>query len=148
MIAFLRRLPPVYFLVSLGVMAALDRAAPVARFAFSPVWGLAAAVPAVVLIAWSAALFARARTPLAPHRDATTLVATGPYRWSRNPIYLGLLLILIAFWLACGSLTSALVPPVFVFLLNRNVIVPEETALEARFGDAYRHYKTRVRRWL
>ncbi len=148
MIAALLRLPPFYFLTSLAAMAALDRWLPVARFDVAAGWSLVAAVPALLLIGWAALLFRRAGTPIEPYRDATALVAAGPYRWSRNPIYLGLVLLLVGFWLHLASLTPAVVPPAFAVVLGRAVIAREEAALTARFGDGYRAYARRVRRWL
>ena len=85
--------------------------------------------------------------PLAP-QAASALVCGGIYRYSRNPMYLGFVLALagVALWLA-DPLALGLVP-LFALYLQRFQILPEERALTARFGDAYRHYRCRVRRWL
>lgn len=148
MIAAILRLPPAYFAAGVGAMLALDRFAPGARLALPPWCGLVPAAIALLLIGWSALLFLRAGTPIEPYRDATRLVVAGPYRWSRNPIYLGLLLLLLALWLWLASLTPGVVLPAFVVLLERRIIRHEEAALAARFGAAYTLYKERVRRWL
>lgn len=98
----------------------------------------------------SVAAFFRARTtinPLAPERVAE-LVVTGLYRYSRNPMYLGLLLILCgaAVWFA--QPLNLLVLAAFVWLMNTLQIKPEEAALAGKFGDRYRDYCRRVRRWI
>ena len=96
------------------------------------------------------AAFRRARTtvnPLTP--DASTaLVTTGIYRVTRNPMYLGFLLLLLAeiVWLANPA--ALLVVPAFILYLNRYQISPEEGALRARFGSEYFSYAAQVRRWI
>ncbi len=94
--------------------------------------------------------FKRARTshhPRTPH-EASTLVTGGLYRFTRNPMYLGVLLVLAgwAVWLANVAAFAGL--PAFVAYLNRFQIGPEERALEARFGAAFAEYRRAVRRWL
>jgi protein-S-isoprenylcysteine O-methyltransferase Ste14 len=93
-------------------------------------------------------LFLRAGTPLEPWQTPTALVATGPYRFTRNPMYLGLTLCLIGFALWLGTVTPAMLLPVFVALLTLGFVRPEERRLEQRFGESYRAYKARVRRWI
>lgn len=93
-------------------------------------------------------LFIRARTPLYPHGAASSLIVRGPYRLSRNPMYLSLLLTYVgscAVFLQAGAL---ILLPLPVILLNRVVIPFEEVRLAARFGEQYRLYCRRVRRWL
>ncbi len=85
--------------------------------------------------------------PLAPE-EATQLVTSGIYRYSRNPMYIGFLLLLLAWAIFLGSLFALLVLPVFVLLISIVQIRPEEKALEDKFGDAYRHYLSSVRRWI
>jgi protein-S-isoprenylcysteine O-methyltransferase Ste14 len=92
--------------------------------------------------------FGRAGTPVSPYSTSTKLVTTGVYRVSRNPGYLGMALVYAGIALATGSLW-ALVPLVPVLLLiDRGVIVREESFLERRFGEEYLRYKRRTRRWL
>jgi protein-S-isoprenylcysteine O-methyltransferase Ste14 len=94
--------------------------------------------------------FHRAKTtlnPLAP-QSASALVASGIYRWTRNPMYLAMLLVL-AGWACIVSNGAALaILPLFVAYLNRFQIAPEERALRARFGAAFDDYRRKVRRWL
>ena len=94
--------------------------------------------------------FRRAKTtinPLTPHASST-LVVRGIYRWSRNPMYLAMFLVLIS-WACIVSNGAALAMlPLFVVTLNRLQIEPEERALHARFGAEFENYRRKVRRWL
>ncbi len=93
--------------------------------------------------------FLRAGTSLNPHRPeyAKKLVTDGVYNYSRNPMYLSLLLLLLAWGLYLGNAFNTLLAALFVAYMNRFQIGPEERTLEARFDSAYRHYCTLVRRW-
>lgn len=94
--------------------------------------------------------FWRARTTVNPLNPASTsaLVVTGIYRFSRNPMYLGFLLVLAGWALLLSNLAALLVLPAFVLYLNRFQIRPEERVLAARFADDYQAYQARVRPWL
>jgi protein-S-isoprenylcysteine O-methyltransferase Ste14 len=94
--------------------------------------------------------FRRAATtvdPLKPHR-ASSLVATGIYRFTRNPMYVGLALVLTSWDVYLGSPLASLGVMGFVAYINWLQIIPEEQALLELFGDEYREYQARVRRWL
>jgi protein-S-isoprenylcysteine O-methyltransferase Ste14 len=92
--------------------------------------------------------FRKARTTLDPHGQVSAIVTSGIYRFSRNPIYFGFLLMLIGLPLNSGSYWGVLLAPVFVMSMNRLVIEKEEAYLEKKFKDVYTSYKSRVRRWL
>ncbi|MBI3169116.1 MAG: isoprenylcysteine carboxylmethyltransferase family protein [Chloroflexi bacterium] len=92
--------------------------------------------------------FRKARTTLDPHSSVKALVKSGIYRFTRNPIYLGFLLMVIGFPLAYGTLWGLIVAPLFIATLSRLVIEKEEAYLEKKFKDEYTGYKSRVRRWL
>lgn len=79
---------------------------------------------------------------------ATSLVVRGIYRYSRNPMYLGLLVVLLALALYLAKLSAFAMPPVFVLYLTALQIKPEEAALRERFGPEFDDYTARVRRWL
>ncbi len=85
--------------------------------------------------------------PLQPAR-ASAMVTSGIYRVTRNPMYIGLALLLLAWAVHLASLWPLLGPPLFVLYMNRFQIRPEERALESLFGEAYSRYAERVRRWL
>ena len=79
---------------------------------------------------------------------ASGLVVGGAYRYSRNPMYLGLLCLLIAWAVYLSNLLGFACLPLFVLSMNRLQITPEERAMEAQFGDEYRAYRDSVRRWI
>lgn len=143
-------LPPTFALIAGLTMAFLDRFMPIADF-INPPWHWMALVPTtagLLLTLWAAAGFIRAGTPLEPYEQASVLVTSGPYRFSRNPIYLGIVLLLAGFWLWLGSLSPGLVLPAFVIAIDRRFIRREEAHLEERFGERFRAYRASVRRWL
>ena len=104
---------------------------------------------AIVVLAGVAA-FRGAHTtvnPITPEASSS-VVMTGVYRWSRNPMYLGFLLFLVGWELCLGNLVAALFLPFFVLYMNRYQIAPEERMLSQKFGSEYVDYTRRVRRWL
>ncbi|WP_116472612.1 methyltransferase family protein [Zobellella maritima] len=104
----------------------------------------------LLLIGSAAGALLRARTTVNPLRpgNASRLVVTGVFRWSRNPIYLGDLLLLLAWFMWLGQLANLLLLAGYVGYMNRFQIMPEERILAQRFGDAYLNYCARVRRWI
>lgn len=145
----LRRLdyPPVWLALFIGLAWVLSLIwAPLGGRLAGAGWALV--VAALALTAWAARAFRRARTTIVPHRPPSALVDTGPYRLSRNPIYLADLMILAGAALILGAPHAlVLVDPFRRILLNR-FILPEEAVLERDLGDAYRAYRARVPRWL
>ena len=92
--------------------------------------------------------FSKARTTILPHGSVSSIVTSGIYRFTRNPIYLGFLLMLIGFPLNSGAVWGIILAPVFIYFMNSLVIKREEAYLEKKFGEVYTSYKSRVRRWL
>ena len=103
---------------------------------------------AFALAAWAIATITRAGSNVPTNMPTTTIVDTGPYRFARNPIYLGMFLGLVGLAIAFDSLwlLVALVP--FALVIRYGVVAREEDYLERKFGDAYRRYRPPVRRWL
>jgi len=90
----------------------------------------------------------QAHTTLDPHGSVTEIVTNGPYHFSRNPIYLGLVCLLIGLSFAFRTYWGAVLSPLLMLSLYQLVIKHEEAYLEKKFGDMYTSYKSRVRRWL
>ena len=90
----------------------------------------------------------RAETDVSPYRPTTSLVVEGPYRFTRNPLYLGFTLVYGGITALANSLPSALLLPLVLLVMRRGVIEREERYLERVFGEEYLQYKTRVRRWI
>ena len=128
------------------------KALPGASFAFPGMRIVAAAllVAAVVVGVVSVRTFRRHGTtvnPLAPG-NASAIVTVGIYGYTRNPMYLALALALAAWGVYLGNVASLALVAVFVMYLTRFQIMPEERALEGLFGDEFREYKWKVRRWI
>jgi len=140
----------VYFLVALLLMGFFHRVAPAAQILEAPYryGGIVLMALALGLILWAALLFRRAGTNIRPYLPSTALVLDGPYRFTRNPMYLGMAGTLLGAAVFLGSLTPLIVIPAFMALIAERFIVPEEAKLEAAFGRDYVDYKARVRRWL
>ena len=102
----------------------------------------------LVLFVWTLWTFYRHHTTVNPYGRASTLCTDGPFRFSRNPIYLGDWLILIGVSMLLNTLWPLAFAPLIWVMLRFGVIRHEEVHLEAVFGDAYRAYKKRVRRWI
>ena len=100
------------------------------------------------IIALSCREFARARTSIRPDRGANALIRTGPFRWSRNPLYLAVSLLIVGIGVWVNSLWVLLMLLPLVLVMSRAVIAREERYLEHKFGQVYVDYKQSVRRWL
>lgn len=113
-------------------------------------WALLPLGVSLLLAVMAVAHFFRAGTTVHPHcpEKSSCLVAHGIYRYSRNPMYLALLLMLVAWSLYLGWLLAPLGWALFVFWITRFQILPEERTLTRLFEDEYRAYCQRVRRWL
>lgn len=152
MLSTLRR-PPLLTLACLVLGFALDRLLPLplAQPELTSIgWAAGGALIAsgIALMVAGIRNFSRADTPVPSNQSVRALVTTGIHGWSRNPIYVGMLLLYAGIGVAARSpwiLILAL--PLFV-ILRYGVVAREEAYLERRFGDAYRDYKAHVRRWL
>ncbi len=108
-------------------------------------YGLGAA--GIALVTWAMVTLYRAGTTVLPNQGAARLVTDGPFRWRRNPIYMGDVLILLGLAELTHNIWFVILAPVFALAVFRLAILPEERHLEERFGQAYRDYKQRTRRW-
>jgi len=142
--------PPFLFLGGIAAGLLLDRLWPAAMLPGGLQYGLAGALIllGVGLFAPAALRFRRAGTNIPTNRPTTALVTDGPYRYSRNPIYVALVLAYTGIAIAIDSAwVLGLVAPILV-VLRYGVIAREERYLERKFGAAYVAYKSGVRRWL
>ncbi len=145
------RFPPPFLYVALFLLGfLLDRLVPLPPLPRTPSRLIAAVLllPGFGLLFWSLWLFLRARTSPLPMRPTSSLVLSGPYRWTRNPMYLAMLLVYLGIALLFDVLWALLLSPVVVLLVGRMVIAREERYLEGKFGDEYRQYRAQVRRWI
>jgi len=146
-----RRLyPPVYFFLALVVMLLMHFLLPVRRL-ITPPWTWLGLLPFLlggVLTVRAAALFDRLGTPVKPFERSTRLVLDGPFRFTRNPMYLGMVVVLTGVAVRLGTLTPFAVPPLFACFIQTRFIVHEEAMMQRLFGAEYLAFKARVRRWL
>jgi protein-S-isoprenylcysteine O-methyltransferase Ste14 len=103
---------------------------------------------ALALFAWAIATITRAGSNVPTNLPTTTIVGNGPYRFTRNPIYLAMVLSLIGLAIALDNLWLLIMLVPFALIINYGVVAREEAYLERKFGDVYRAYRSRVRRWL
>ncbi|MCG7394277.1 isoprenylcysteine carboxylmethyltransferase family protein [Microvirga sp. ACRRW] len=105
-------------------------------------------VAALALAAWAIRTMTGAGSNVPTNRPTTAIVESGPYRFTRNPIYLGMFLGLVALSIAFNDLWLLLMLVPFALVIRYGVVAREEAYLERKFGEVYRNYRTRVRRWL
>ena len=140
--------PPIAWAVAVLAALALDwlRPLPFIPAAVPVVWlGALLFVLALALFVWAIATVTQAGSNVPTNRPTTTIVDTGPYRFTRNPIYLAMVLGLIGLAIACNSLWPLLTLVPFALVIRYGVVAREEAYLERRFGDGYREYRARVR---
>ena len=145
--------PPLFYLACLLLGLALDRALPLpldlpeaALFRWTVGGGLI--LIGIAILGAGARNFSRAATPVPSNQPVRALVTTGIHGLSRNPIYIGMLLLYAGIGIAARSPWVLVLGLTLVIILHFGVVAREETYFEQRFGDAYRAYKARVRRWL
>ena len=142
--------PPVLLAMAILLMLVLARWAAILswRGSIFMIVGITLVVVGLAFGFWATALFRAAGTTIKVFEESSALVTRGPYRVSRNPIYLGMAIILLGVALWTRSLSSFFVIPVFIFLIQKGFILAEEEGLERRFGSAYAEYRKSVRRWI
>lgn len=145
--------PPLVLLVAMALVWLVDRLLPQARFDFPGRVAAAIAIAALGIVVSVSGVreFRRARTTVNPLRpqEASALVASGIFARTRNPMYLGLTLVLTGFGLWRANVAALLlVVPLCMAYLTRFQILPEEQVLEEKFGEAFSAYARRVPRWL
>jgi len=110
--------------------------------------GVLLVIGALLIVRWAAVTFRKARTNILTSQAATTIVSTGPFAYSRNPIYVAAIIGMVGAAVAFDSLWFLVALVAIWFVLRYGVIAREETYLERKFGAPYLDYKRKVRRWL
>lgn len=146
--------PPLILLAAVVLAWVLDYILPMAWLPAAglanPLTWLGAAMMAgsLALAIWSIRLFRAARTNPEPWKPSKAIVASGPYRFTRNPMYLGMVLFLLGLSLAAGQEWGVVLTPVLWLAYDRLVVAREEKYLTKKFGAEYEALRTRTRRWL
>ena len=143
-------LPPTVLLAAILLSLALDHWMPV-----TDLWGragrelgFATIVVALGVNIYCALQFRRRQTTIIPFHESSALITSGIYRFSRNPIYLSMVVLLCGLAIALGTLSPWIVPPIFMGIISKLFIEKEEAMLAEAFGNDYRDYCQQVRRWL
>jgi protein-S-isoprenylcysteine O-methyltransferase Ste14 len=145
-----RLLPPTYLLATIVLMLMLHRYFPGGRIIHLP-WTRLGAIPIVLgfaAVCHCAWMFRRRQTTIKPFETPTALVEDGLYRISRNPIYVGMVAILVGVAWLLGTATPWVFVPLFVVAIQQQYITHEEAVLAKKFGEHYEQYRRRVRRWV
>jgi len=142
--------PPGWLLGGLILGWLISRIDPLPNFGSGlfRILGVVAFIDAIALFVWTARRFFGAKTPIHPRRKPSTLLTTGPFAISRNPIYLAMILLLLAFALWHGSVLGLAIPFLFGWIITERFIKGEEHFIEKEFGEEWRAYTAKVRRWL
>lgn len=142
--------PPLIFFLTLILGLVVNWAIPLSflprnlQLSFGlPVIGIG-----VLLFVWSAQTIRRSETDIAFREPTKVIVSKGPYRFSRNPIYLSFTLVYLGIAISFNAILPLLLLPIVITIIQRGVIQREEQYLEGKFGEEYLRYKSKVRRWL
>ena len=143
-------IPPLVYLAGIVIGIAISIWIPTKIVPSSPAWTLGGIliICGAVLSGSAILKFKGVGTTVRPDRAASTLVIVGPYRITRNPMYLGLALVYVGIAIAVQSVWALIFLPVVLTIIQRRAIEPEEAFLERRFGADYTRYKEDVRRWI
>ncbi len=142
--------PPLIFAGALGAGLLVNRLRPTPFLprTLSKVLGWPPVVGGLLLGLWGFREMRRAGTNVDPYHPTTAIVEAGPYRFTRNPLYVGMALIYSGISARANALPAALLLSVALHIVDRGVIKREERYLEGKFGEEYLRYKGRVRRWI
>jgi protein-S-isoprenylcysteine O-methyltransferase Ste14 len=143
-------MPPIWMLIAILSMLVLNLLFPIVQI-IPPLWnliGLMFLASGLILNLIGDNVFKQARTTIKPFHESSSLVTEGVFQISRNPMYLGMILILSGIALLLRSLTPFLVIIPFAILIERNFIKVEERMLAEKFGSKWQAYKAKTRRWL
>lgn len=145
-----RVMPPTYFLIALLLVVAVRFV--LFRWAYSTPLTLGVGVVLLVAGIWldlaGDSAFKRRGTPVSPDATPSALVTSGVFRWTRNPMYLGMVVMVAAVAALLGAFAGLVVPAVLVVVLDREFVTGEERRLAEAFGSDYAEYASAVRRWI
>ncbi|HSQ74947.1 MAG TPA: isoprenylcysteine carboxylmethyltransferase family protein [Bacteroidota bacterium] len=143
-------LPPTLFMTAAFASVALHFALPVVTLIRFPVTlvGLVPIVCGAILNLWADQLFKKRATTVKPFETPSAFITEDPFAWSRHPMYLGMVLLLVGISLLCGSLASFIPPLLFWLIMRLRFIPAEEHSMTQTFGEEYIQYTRRVRSWI
>lgn len=140
--------PDIYFFICLGGIFLLHYLFPTLIIPSYNWLGIIFISAGILVVYLTNYILIRKKTSIKPFESPSLLVTSEPFRWSRNPIYLGMTLILLGASIYAGSLSSFIPVILFATIIDRLFIAPEERELKRLFGDEYLIYQKKVRRWI
>lgn len=142
--------PPMWLVFGVVAIFALNEFYPGPRYTglVSQLSGGALLVFGLAMLVFAGGTFRRAGNDMVPFRNVSKLVTTGVYRFTRNPMYLGMAAILLGIAVTVGAITALVVVPLFMLVIQWRYIYPEEALLQRQFPEEFAAYRGRVRRWL
>ncbi|MEK6875369.1 MAG: isoprenylcysteine carboxylmethyltransferase family protein [Nanoarchaeota archaeon] len=146
----LKVMPPMIFYIFIILSLILNFIFPIKRIIVYPYsyLGIILILIGLMIDIWAWILFRKKRTTLNPYKMPSKLENGGPFKVSRNPMYLGMDLVLWGLSIFLGSLSTFIFPIIFIAIINRLFIAFEERNLQKVFGSQYLNYKNKVRRWI
>ncbi len=145
-----RFMPDHYFIIVLALEIISHFIFPVVRIIFFPysLVGIILLISGILVTFWTNYTLLKKNTTLKPYEIPSYFITSGPFRCSRNPLYLGMTIALFGVSVFLGSLSPFIFPIFFIIIIEKFFVVVEEENLEKKFGSKYNDYKKRVRRWL
>jgi len=142
--------PPTHLLTYIVISIVLHFLYPLHQLIRIPysLLGIMLIAAGVILNIWADRIFKKQKTTVKPYEKPNALIKSGPYRLSRNPMYLGMVLILFGVSFILGSVMSFIGPIFFIIAMERVFIPEEEKTMKENFGDDYLLYKRKVRKWI
>lgn len=143
-------MPPTFFIILLLLSIVFHFVFPIFKFIFFPYiyLGIVLIIFGIIINLWTDSLFKKKQTRVKPHEIPNFFIANGPFKLSRNPMYLGMLSILLGTAIFLGSLSPFIFSIIFIIIMEKSFIPMEEKNLEKKFSNKYTDYKKRVRRWI
>lgn len=143
-------MPDGYFIILLGMIVLFHFIFPIKKLYSYPynLTGLLLIIAGIIIVFAANSILLKKKTSIMPFEIPSVLITSGPFKLGRNPIYLGMALILFGVAAVPGSLSSFLFPIIFIIIINKSFIPIEENNLEKLFGERYLDYKKKVRRWI
>lgn len=142
--------PDEYFIVLLVLSILFNFIFPIQRIIFPPynLIGIIVIFAGIVMTVFVNFLLLKNHTCINPHELPATMVTSGPFKYSRNPLYLGMTMALLGVGIILGSISPFIFSIIFILIINKFIIPMEEKNLENNFGVKYAEYKKKVRRWI
>jgi len=142
-------MPPVIILIAILFQIALHKLLPIMIIFEKMDWiGIVMGFLGFFIFTGSTLLFRINKTTMIPFQDPSFLITNGIYKYTRNPMYLGMLFVQFGIAIYFGSISPFIIPFLFIPIMNSRIIQHEEVMLEKQFGESYIIFKNSVRRWI